>query len=35
VDVRVERSPGSRRRSAKVTKIRRSGGEVTEERHEL
>jgi hypothetical protein len=36
VDVRVERNPkGRRKKSAKVTKIRRSGGEVTEERYEL
>jgi hypothetical protein len=35
IDVRVERSPNSREKSAKVTKIRRRNGEVTEERYEL
>jgi hypothetical protein len=35
IDVRVERSPNSREKSAKVTKIRRRNGEVTEERYDL
>jgi hypothetical protein len=36
VDVRVERSPkGRRKKSAKVTKRRRSNGNVTEESYEL
>jgi hypothetical protein len=34
VDVRVERNPKSRRKSAKVTKIRRRDGNVTEESYE-
>ena len=36
VDVRVERNPkGRRKKSAKVTKIRRRNGEVTEESYEV
>jgi hypothetical protein len=35
VDVRVERRPSARKNSAKVTRIRRRNGEVTEERYEL
>jgi hypothetical protein len=36
VDVRVERDPkGRRKKSAKVTKIRRSNENVTEESYEL
>jgi hypothetical protein len=36
VDVRVERDPkGRRKKSAKVTKRRRSNGNVTEESYEL
>lgn len=34
-DVRVERSPNSRRKPAKVTRIRRRNGETTEETYEL
>jgi hypothetical protein len=35
LDVRVERRPNSRERPAKVTRIRRRNGDVTEERYEL
>jgi hypothetical protein len=35
VDVRVERRSSGRKKSAKVTRIRRRDGEVTEERYEL
>ena len=36
VDVRVERDPrGRRKKSAKVTKIRRRNGDVTEDSYEL
>jgi hypothetical protein len=35
VDVRVERRPSSRKKAAKVTRIRRRDGEVTEVRYEL
>jgi hypothetical protein len=35
VDVRVERRPSSKKKSAKVTRIRRRDGELTEERYEL
>jgi hypothetical protein len=35
IDVRVERSPKSREKPAKVTKIRRRNGEVTEVKYDL
>jgi hypothetical protein len=35
IDLMVERSPKSKVKSAKVTRIRRRNGEVTEERYEL
>ena len=35
VDVRVERRPSGRKKAAKVTRIRRRDGAVTEERYEL
>jgi hypothetical protein len=35
MDVRVERSPNSREKPAKVTRIRRRNGDFTEERYEL
>jgi hypothetical protein len=35
VDVMVERRPSSKKKSAKVTRIRRRDGELTEERYEL
>jgi hypothetical protein len=35
VDVRVQRRPSGRKKAAKVTRVRRRDGEVTEERYEL
>jgi len=35
IDVRVERSPNSREKPAKVTRIRRRNGDVTEETYEI
>jgi hypothetical protein len=35
IDVRVERSPNSRKRPAKVKTVRRRNGDVTEETFEL
>jgi hypothetical protein len=35
IDVMVERSPKSKVKPAKVTRIRRRNGEVTEERYQL
>jgi hypothetical protein len=35
IDVRVERCPNSREKPAKVRRIRRCNGDVTEERDEL
>jgi hypothetical protein len=35
IDVRVVRNPNSREKPAKVTRIRRRNGDVTEERYEL
>jgi hypothetical protein len=35
IDVRVERSPNSREKSAKVKIVRRRSGDVTEETFEL
>ena len=35
IDVRVERSANSRKKPAKVTRIRRRNGDITEETYEI